>query len=73
VKVLAGNGLLEGRTGAGTRVRPRESWNARPRRPARGNRRITMTSVTSDVRLDTDGQVAVITLDRAAKLRWLRQ
>ncbi len=27
-----------------------------------------MTSATSDVRLDTDGHVAVITLDRAAKL-----
>ena len=27
VKVLAGKGLLESRTSAGTRVRPRESWN----------------------------------------------
>jgi DNA-binding FadR family transcriptional regulator len=27
VKVLAGKGLLETRTSAGTRVRPRESWN----------------------------------------------
>ncbi len=27
IKVLAGKGLLESRTSAGTRVRPRESWN----------------------------------------------
>src|SRR5271154_5360944 len=27
VKVLAGKGLLETRTSAGTRVRPRDSWN----------------------------------------------
>jgi GntR family transcriptional regulator, galactonate operon transcriptional repressor len=27
MKVLAGKGLLESRTSAGTRVRPRESWN----------------------------------------------
>ncbi len=27
VKVLAGKGLLESRTSAGTRVRPRDSWN----------------------------------------------
>src|SRR5882757_5190650 len=27
VKVLAGKGLLESRTSAGTRVRPREAWN----------------------------------------------
>jgi len=27
VKVLAGKGLLESRTSAGTRVRPRQSWN----------------------------------------------
>jgi len=27
VKVLAGKGLVESRTSAGTRVRPRESWN----------------------------------------------
>lgn len=27
VKVLAGKGLLESRTSAGTRIRPRESWN----------------------------------------------
>jgi GntR family transcriptional regulator, galactonate operon transcriptional repressor len=57
VKVLAGKGLLESRTSAGTRVRPRESWNLLD--PDVLTWRFAPEPSTADIRVLADLRVAL--------------
>jgi GntR family transcriptional regulator, galactonate operon transcriptional repressor len=57
VKVLSGKGLLESRTSAGTRVRPRRSWNLLD--PDVLHWRFTPEASTADIRVLADLRVAL--------------
>ena len=57
VKVLAGKGLLESRTSAGTRVRPRESWSLLDPDVLRW--RFTPEASPADIRVLADMRVAL--------------
>jgi len=57
VKVLAGKGLVESRTSAGTRIRPRESWNLLD--PDILAWRFTPTASPDDIRILADLRVAL--------------